>query len=198
MIRALALLVLIGSLVAAPSAVAQSYDSMYKTSNANWDCFDGSPHTVFCQTDNSSLTWFAQSGISDNGEANIREVLENSFEATDLSVSRQDPPVFTGGSETDIIYQQGNTNGALGTTWCNDAVSTTRCDQHYVRFIDANPVKKVACHESGHAIGLVHGNQAGPSVDDGADSLHCLQRPYDQITDSVIGPHNHDQVNDTY
>ncbi len=58
--------------------------------------------------------------------------------------------------------------------------------------------KGTMCHESGHAIGLVHGKDSYPQKSNGFDGLHCMQSPRDEITDSRIGRHNRDQVNNTY
>jgi hypothetical protein len=43
---------------------------------------------------------------------------------------------YSGDAETDIIMQQGTALPASdnGFTWCNDAVTSRRCDQHYNQY----------------------------------------------------------------
>jgi hypothetical protein len=76
-------------------------------------------------------------------------------------------PSYSGSAETDVIYQvstSGFSGNVIGQTWCNDAVSSTRCDQEYVRFRAAGYVdRELACHETGHAVGLTHGPDATPA-----------------------------------
>jgi len=183
----------------APPAEA-AYDNMYKTRNANWDCFDGTADFgLFCQTDGRRLSWFEQRSITNQGRRSVRRVLEASFEATDLRVSRHRQPTYRGARETDIIYQEGSLpSGVLGQTWCNDRISHRRCDQHYVRFRSPSPGRKVICHESGHAVGLTHGQDAYPRRRNGLDSLGCMQTPVGQIQSYLLGKHNKRAINRTY
>jgi hypothetical protein len=181
------------------ASTAGAYDNMYKTANYGPDCHDGSIYETFCQTDNATLTWFEQSSVTDTGQTNIRSVLEGPFEDTVLSISRDGTPSYSGGAETDIIYQQGSLQSPfIGYTWCNDAVSDTRCDQHYVRFLHATPSTKLACHESGHAVGLTHGQDAAPRTGNGDDTLHCMQTPIDEVTSATLGDHQKSEITNTY
>lgn len=182
------------------SACGLGIDNMYKTSNANWDCWDGSyQNGLFCQTDNGSLTYGLTSGTSTQ-HAYLRSMLEAQFEPTDLGVSEQDPVVYSGSSETDIVYQIGATlpPGAGGITWCDDAVSDTKCDQHYVRLASdrVHGNASTPCHETAHAVGLTHGGVAEPAVSDSDAGLACLRTP--GTTDSTLGTHNQGQINGTY
>lgn len=181
------------------ASTAGAYDNMYKTANYGPDCHDGSIYETFCQTDNATLTWFEQSSVTDTGQTNIRSVLEGPFEDTVLSISRDSTPSYSGGAETDIIYQQGSLQSPfIGYTWCNDAVSDTRCDQHYVRFLHATPSTKLACHESGHAVGLTHGQDASPRVGNGDNSLYCMQTPIEEVTSAALGDHQKSEITNTY
>lgn len=133
------------------SAGGLGIDNMYKTSNANWDCWDGAYQDgLFCQTDNSSLTYGSTSGTSTQ-HAYLRSMLEAQFEPTDLGVSEQSPVVCSGSSETDIVCQIGATlpPSANGLTWCDDAVSTTSCDRHSVRLAPDRVHENAStpCHE---------------------------------------------------
>lgn len=185
--------------------VATSYahhiDSMRKTQNYNVDCVDSvaNPSTaIFCRTDNSSLTVYRESSIQTLGKQRIGSVLDLQFRPTDLSVTFT-APVYTGGSETDIIYRHRNLGGNLaGFAWCNDAVTSDLCDQHYVEFNSANPTKRVACHESGHAVGLVHGVDSYPAIANGHNSLGCLQAPVPLSNTGQLGTHNTVEINGAY
>lgn len=181
------------------TSAAFGYDNMYWTQNFHPNCSDGNIGNYFCQTDNSALRWYRQSSISGSVHSRFIDVLEGPFEATDLNVAWQSPPSYSGSAETDIIYQAGSLpSNTLGITWCNDAVTNLRCDQHYIRFYVSIPSRKLICHESGHAIGLTHGAQAYPSIPNGTDSLHCLQTPAGQITDYYLGNYQSAEVNATY
>jgi hypothetical protein len=128
-------------------------------------------------------------------------VLSDEFEPTDLSVNWDAPPVYEGDAETDIVYELGESGTGLdGIAWCNDAKGGTHeCDQHYVRFDDdiSWPGRNIICHESGHAVGLTHGEDADPEVDNEDDALGCMQTPV-PITDDELGTHNVDMINGTY
>lgn len=180
---------------ATPEAFASPYDNMYTTANYFPTC----DSSTFCMTDNATLTWFTESSLSTQTRLNVDYILENSFEPTDLSVSIEDPPVYSGSAETDIIYRKTSLPpGVLGQTWCENAVTSVKCDQHYIDLADYVASYKVICHESGHAVGLTHGLQASPSISNGDDRLGCMQTPISEITDWVLGTNNIDQINATY
>ena len=160
---------------AAAPANATHYDSMFKTGNTSFtNCSDSSPGGPFCQTDNATLTVFRQDSLSSGSKSNIAWTLNNSWTTTDLNVSYPATASYSGSAETDIIYQRNDgavEAGKDGITWCNDAVSDTRCDQHYVAFDLATAPRALTCHETGHAVGLTHGRNANPVIDSRADSL---------------------------
>jgi hypothetical protein len=174
-------------------------DSMFKTATYGPNCTgstDGS--TTYCQTDNSSFTYFRQSSLSATAQTNIATVLGQLYNPTDLTVIPENPPSYTGGSETDVIYQ---VNGTLppttnARTWCNDAVNTLQCDQHYVAFRSNTYAvnNAIACHETGHATGLTHGQEAAPPVSQSDPLLGCMAVP----SPYTLGSHNVGQINATY
>ncbi|MGQ0846596.1 MAG: hypothetical protein ACT4QF_20935 [Sporichthyaceae bacterium] len=102
-----------------------------------------------CRTDNNTLTWFAdRTGPSFELETSdfnvIVNVMDTDYETSDtgLSVSNTTSPSYSGGTETDIIYQESNQSipsNLDGMTWCDDAVDGTshECDQQYVRIRDS-------------------------------------------------------------
>ncbi len=185
------------ALVVTTAAFAIHVDNMFKTANYNPDCRDGTIGDPFCQTDNDFLTVFRQSSLTATGRSNIASALNNEYVPTDLSVSYVSTPSYSGSAETDIIYQQrDNLPGtADGFAWCNDAVTSTKCDQHYNAFESASPSVRLACHETGHAVGLTHGQQASPQLGNGDNSLGCMTTP---VETSDLGAHNTNMINATY
>lgn len=183
--------------VASPIA-AHHYDSMFPTNNFDRDCFDGEMGDGTCQTDSALLAvWVESPTLTNADETQVRATLDGSFHTTDLNVIYQDPAVLTGSAETDIVYAKGDPPaGKGGIAWCDDAVSIIECDQHYVTFKAANAVSKgLACHETGHAVGLKHGDDSSPAVLNNSVSLKCMQDP---IGSQLLGDHNANQINATY
>jgi hypothetical protein len=163
-------------------------DNMYPTDNSGYDCFSGDANVGRkCQTDNSGLTvWINTSGpnaLLTADVSNVQLALNESFNTTNLNVTYHQTPVTSGGSETDIIYRRndvGLSAGDVGITFCDDAVSSTKCDQHYVSFGTvsgglATVVRGLACHETGHAVGLTHGAEAAPVLDNDDGILGCMK-----------------------
>jgi hypothetical protein len=87
--------------------------------------------------------------------------------------------------------------GADGRTWCDNAVDATKCDQHYVNFRSNSVVTAgLACHETGHAVGLLHGQDASPAQSNTEYWLFCMQDP---VGPGVgLGAHNAAQINAVY
>jgi hypothetical protein len=202
--RSLAPVATVAVLLCAPApAPATHYDNMFPTGNTSFStCADSSPGGPFCQTDNATLTVHRQSSLSAASKDNIAWTLNNSWDTTDLNVSYDSTPAYSGTAETDIVYQRNDAAveaGKDGIAWCNDAVSTFRCDQHYVAFDLATAPRALACHETGHAVGLTHGNNANPTVDAQASSLECMRNPLTYSgADNFVGAHNANWVNATY
>jgi hypothetical protein len=171
-------------------------DNMMPTPNYLVVCGNGSLGGPFCQTDNASLNVFREASITATGKANIAAALNEEYAPTDLGITFASTPSYSGSAETDIIYQQGDVSGtAVGIAWCNDAVSALKCDQHYNRFDSSTPSKALACHETGHAVGLTHGQNASPALAQGDDSLGCMTTP---VETSDLGTHNTWMINATY
>lgn len=136
-----------------------------------------------CRTDNSTMSIYTQSSVTGAYLTAVNTTLGVSFQPTDLSVSATSTPVYSGSGETDVIYQVAQNIGNLvGLTWCNDAVDGTAyaCDQQYVRFDpDHSGTENAACHETGHAVGLTHAEDAYPvlsETDQRLDSVACGHR----------------------
>jgi hypothetical protein len=192
--------------VTAGAAWAAFTDNMYPTQYANLSCHDesGPDGHLSCQTDNRDLTYYMDSGGTNELEAADRNVvnyvMNNIFEPTDLSVTLDTSPSFSGSAETDIVYEEsgiGVPSGSDGVTFCNDAVDHLRCDQQYIRILGGGHyVKGLTCHETGHAVGLLHGDQASPLVSRRDERLGCMETP--TSNEEGLQDNNIDLINGTY
>lgn len=192
---------LIGVLVLL-AACAPLTDNLVPNARYRPTCRDSSMSSGsgICQTDDRTVTYHFRPSMSAADRSNTSDALLYSFHTTDLNVTRRDVPVTEGSSETDVIYQKEAfmPSGADGVTWCNDAVGGHRCDQHYVRFRAGIAVSRgLACHETGHAVGLLHGSNGSPSLNDLASVLKCMGTPV-LSTRYGLGSHNASQINGTY
>jgi hypothetical protein len=180
------------------------YVNMYKTSHTFWDCADLGSATAsasrFCRTDNSQLTWFAEQAPP-GLVSFIATIMDNTFGIpTDLDTSMESPPVYSGTNETDVIFVfRGDIpSGFAGWTWCDDAITSTKCDQHYVAILDSIYVGwEFICHEVGHAVGLTHGDDADPAVDNLDSRLGCMRTPL-SVNGLNLGVININEINATY
>ncbi|MEU5874034.1 hypothetical protein AB0A73_21065 [Glycomyces sp. NPDC047369] len=194
--------------VTAGVAWAAFTDNMYPTPYANLACQDesGPDGNVSCLTDNSSLTYYMDSAGTNELETEDRNVvisvMNSVYGPTDLSVSLDTSPTFSGSAETDIVYEEsgiGVPSGSDGVTFCNDAVdgSGLRCDQQYIRILGGgNYVKGLTCHETGHAVGLLHGDQASPLTSRTNEALGCMETP--TSSEEGLQDNNIDNINGTY
>ncbi|WP_240134409.1 hypothetical protein [Streptomyces sp. MUM 178J] len=171
-------------------------DNMYPTKNTSWSCKDGNLGDGFCKTDNKTLTVYLQGSLSSAGKKKVKNALNKQYKPTDLTVTYHKKASYSGSKETDIIYQKGSVpSGYRGFAWCNDSVGNNKCDQHYVRFAKANPPASTACHETGHAVGLTHGQNASPKLKQNDSRLGCMVTP---SSSSSLGKHNKSMINKTY
>jgi hypothetical protein len=170
---------------------------------------DGGDGTVDCLTDNSHVYYYMDSSgeyeLESRDRNIVTETLRDEFSPTDLAIHYDSSPVFSGSGETDIIYQEGSTNldaDIDGVTWCNDSgegsgtYAAWECDQQYIRMRGNDEITHgLACHETGHAVGLVHGSAAYPSISDGNNSLGCMTTPIETYD---LGASNTESINDVY
>jgi hypothetical protein len=208
--------VCISSALLAPAALAalpqsawavHHIDSVYRTNAAYEACRHSTPDwTQNCLSDNLTLTFHIRNSIGANGHANIRSVLNSEYNPLDFNVVEKATPVYTGGAETDIVYYREDLpSGSEGLSWCENAVNAWFCDQAYNRFrVDVNP--GLACHETGHAVGLVHpvnstytgsGAQVWPS-NDNAPAMGCMQKPVPVGNNGQLGGLNAHNINEVY
>lgn len=189
------------ALVAGTTVVQASFtDNMYPTGNYSPSCRDGEMYDTFCQTDNRTLTVYRASNLSSAEKSTISRAVKDYYGPTDLVVKIESHGVTEGGSETDIIYKAKRlARGKIGITWCDDAVTSRKCDQHYIAFnsnhADIGALNKSdVCHETGHAVGLTHGPDASPATGLYDDRLGCMS--YNDVF--RLGANNKDHINATY
>ncbi|BCL21567.1 reprolysin-like metallopeptidase [Streptomyces tuirus] len=180
---------------------ALDFDNMFKTSNTDWDCWDGErDNGLYCRTDNATLTITREPGMTAKGDQDIVDTLRNEYSPTHLAVhvKSQSEASYEGSAETDIVYDYHEYSGSItGIAWCNDATSDYECDQHYVEFDDTDPYMNTICHETGHAVGLTHGQEASPRVAQDDSRLACM-RNYRVAEWRDLGSHNTATINAMY
>lgn len=184
------------TLASAPFSRAETvttHNFLYPTNRAQTPCYVGSPGAAtVCRTDNATVTWYMDSSAEFALESNDRTVVTNSlaanYQPTDLTLTYDSSPVFSGSGETDIVFQEGTLPSPYaGYTWCNDAVddSSWKCEQTYIRVRGYNTVYPgkdtintgVICHETGHAVGLVHGVDTSAYYLNNNTILGCMRDP---------------------
>ncbi|WP_254705834.1 hypothetical protein [Streptomyces vilmorinianum] len=195
--------------VGAGVAWAAVTDNIHPTANNTGTCHndpDGGDGRVTCRTDNATVTYYMDSSgeyeLETPDRDAVRSTMTNDYAPTDLTISYDSSPTFSGSAETDIIYQEGSTNlsdSSDGVTWCNDAVdgSSYGCDQQYVRIRgNGHYTRGLSCHETGHAIGLLHGAQASPALSNTNTALGCMVTPVSSGTG--LGSNNRDNINSVF
>lgn len=197
------------------SYAVDNIDNIVPTLNYNYQCNTGSSSSGrLCQTDNADVHYWARTTGAHNvstyvRDAYIKPVMQNKFGAnTDLVSTYDTSPTFSGGGETDIIFEQGVLDGnTIGTTWCDDPVdtSTIKCDQTYIWGEGPAWGKDLVCHEAGHAVGLTHGSQAYKSsppygsLSQTDARLQCMVTPLNSVNATQnLGPQNTEMINDVY
>lgn len=199
------LLVMFAAMVAVtPSSVADDY--LVPTDNYSPRCDEGSAGSgPVCQTDNRDVYWYMDSHgefeLESPDRDDVNRAIDDSYRPTDLAFHYDSSPVFDGGAETDLIYQEGWVdNGFDGYTWCDDAVGFFGhdCDQHYVRIRgNGTYTPGLSCHETGHAVGLVHGEDSSPARDNqDSTRLGCMVKSVSTFATLASGPKS--DINDVY
>ncbi|MFC7587866.1 hypothetical protein ACFQYP_32425 [Nonomuraea antimicrobica] len=191
-------------MVAVGVAWAEVTDNMFPTSNTSPFCVKGM-HTTPCQTDNRDVSYYMDSSgefmLEATDRTDVQNVMANQYAPTDLVIAYDSTPVFSGSGETDIVYQEGSagiSDSADGMAWC-DALGgdMVDCDQQVVR-IRGNGyyTPSLVCHETGHAVGLQHGNVASPQISRTDPALGCMKTPTGGTT--TLGANNRGHINNTY
>lgn len=168
-----------------------------------------------CKTDNATF----QAYLGNLGPVMTQETTDtllDSYDTTDLNVDITSNPVYTGSAETDLIYhfvsqaQWPGGGNAAGLALCDDAASSSVCDQFYIYYqaenVNANIndnvyLQKLACHETGHGAGLVHASDSWRRPVPNANTTHfwsyCM-RTGDEAVSQLLGQHNAWIINANY
>ncbi|MBF8188532.1 hypothetical protein ITP53_22955 [Nonomuraea sp. K274] len=185
-------------------AWAEVTDNMFPTLHTSSFCVKGM-HSTPCQTDNRDVSYYMDSSgefmLETPDRTDVQNVMAGEYAPTDLVIAYDSTPTFSGGAETDIVYQEGSagiSDSADGMTWCDGlGGDIVDCDQQVVR-IRGNGyyTYSLVCHETGHAVGLEHGNIASPQMSKTASALGCMKTPTGGTT--TLGANNRDNINLTY
>jgi len=163
------------------TAIAAAFDNIYPTIRSSWVCDDDVILEDFCLTDGSTVTVYFESTLDSTETSRISTTLALEYAPTDLSFSVVSSPDYSGSDSTNTIYQQVNSGFGsstyIGYAWCDEAKNASRCYQHYVRFRYSSFTQAVACHETGHSVGLTHGQGASPQQSNTASALGCMRTP---------------------
>ncbi len=192
-------------------AIDPNADFIYPNANIGASCSDSDISDGgwnACQTDNSSLSICVEASVSPKMSTAIDATRTGSYDVTDLGTVSVEACDYTGSSETDIVFRELSSlpSGAIGFVFCDDAVSSTRCDQHYAQF-DAEDVavsgfnnvdaRKLACHEAGHSVGLLHAGLADPPTAADDSDIACMKQGYSNV-DALLGAFNRGQIDGEY
>lgn len=180
------------------AAAAKDTDNLVKNLNTLADCSTLS----LCQTDNSELSAFMESSTPFSRRFLISQALSDFNNSTNLTVQFPASPTYTGGSETDVVYRVSPaavpvSDAAI--TLCDDPIDDLRCDQQYVNF-GANEFVTLSrsCHETGHAVGLTHGVDADPRLNNLDPRLGCMITPTESGVQPNLGYNSVDNINENY
>lgn len=207
--RPVVLALIFSAVSVVPATADHGPDSLFPSPNiygGDADCKEGR----VCQADSRTHTVYAVA-LGPKMQAATVFTLDLSYHTTDLNIIyHNDSNVkYSGSWETDVIYQ--NQNSLPANVWgrarCDDDVDGSECDQFYVSYhadkIDAeipnntDLQRAIACHETGHTVGLLHGNNADPVQDSTAVEFRCMRtKPVPAVPS--MGPHNIQQVNAHY
>lgn len=196
------------SLMSSAWAAAPDNDGITPTTNYQEHCAAGLASDTVCQTDNSSVYYYMDSNgeyeLEEEDRAIVRDAVARFRNNTILTITYDSDPDFSGAGETDVIYQEGAfglPDAVLGVTWCNDPVdgATWRCDQTYIRMRGNGVINPyVSTHETGHSVGLLHGNRWAPVRDLCADLIGVMAAAQSCGSGAALGEAVRNNVNWVY
>jgi hypothetical protein len=129
--------------------------------------------------DNSTMTFKRTSGIAGDMYNAVAYVINSLVQPTDVTVQAE---LAAEDGNTDVVYQEANYIGsycgivwgpttgsyAVGYTYCA-SLSGSRCQRFNVMFDQSWEVvatstdrRHIACHETGHSLGLAHPTSSSP------------------------------------
>lgn len=164
-------------------------------------CAEGPGSNTPCMTDTADFSWNAELGPRMSNA--VLDTLYNSYDTTDLVVEAYP----SHDSSVDVHYQMSQLpDSVFGMYQCVYKVpgSTFRCNHGHIRFdpeasagLSDDELRGLACHETGHSVGLTHGAEASPVMSNGDDELRCMQTPIAQVV-PTLGPHNAAHIDANY
>ncbi|MEW9550359.1 hypothetical protein [Nonomuraea sp. NPDC050783] len=190
---------------AAGVAWAATTDNMFPTAYTGSYCATGMGVGQPCQTDDREVYFYMDSSgeyeLESPDRAAVNSAIDDEYRPTDLAFHYDSSPVFSGDGETDIIYQEGSTglpSNLDGITWCNAKGHDNKdCDQQYIRIRgNGHYTHGLTCHETGHAVGLQHGDWASPQLSRTDTRLGCMVTPVG--SNAGLGANNRENINATY
>ena len=127
---------------------------------------------------------------------------KNETDLTTTELSNYDASV-------DVLLLDDDLTGmTFGVVDCADVLSGAKCDRHTLTYdidfaqsqnLNTDQKRYLACHEIGHTLGLKHGDDAAPRVDNDKLWLGCLTTPLSNPNAlTVTGGHNKEVINDNY
>jgi hypothetical protein len=139
--------------------------------------------------------------------------LFQSYDTTDLTIV--DGSAHTGSVDVWYYVNDNLPDGVVGANRCNVAASDSTCNHSHAAYhgdyleelgwngpgtLNADRRRKLACHETGHTVGLTHGINAYPNAisNSNVSTLQCMvQGTYDNPPIGM-GSHNVAHVNSWY
>jgi hypothetical protein len=159
-------------------------------------CADPATEPCFA---NNSTHYFSYNLNASGGRwrAAVEFTRVNSYETTDLTTA------LAPHEASDVYYYIDNTDrGAYGHYYClyPEAGRPRVCHHAHIWFNDSYSMTQdqrisVACHETGHSLGLRHPNDASPPAPDDPSVYQCMVVAGFPI---FLGPHNTAHINSRY
>jgi len=194
-----------------PASANHANDGIIPTANdlsPNNQCVAGLSSNEVCQTDNASVTYYMDSSgefeLETPDPSVVIAAIDNYRDDTDLTVTYDSSPTFSGAGETDIVYQEGDAgfpDSVHGVTWCNDATNGTTwdCDQQYIRIRGNGRITPwTSSHETGHAVGMLHPEEWAPVFGNCSSAIAPMQKfvdcstsTSDSLSANVVANINH-------
>ena len=203
--------------VAAVVGLTGCFDNMFPTANfenGRSSCY--SPVSM-CMTDNASVAFWVDPIMPAYIRTGTRAAMTDLGGSTDLTAVEQADRILDAenNAETDLLYYVDNylPDFRVAESYFEDSdfPASGRCDQAVVRFhhdrilqlfpweqaTHPDTYQSIACHESGHMVGLVHGRESDPIQDDSNPVLGCMR---DGVSDpmTTLGSHNVTSINSAY